>query len=237
MSIRLYSCKDVDMLMASKTIAENLLANQAKLASKRSSWTRDYAIGLSARIDQIIETYLGLDKKKDQRDATAFLNSISKTALHNLLLIKTQIEVDFNSEAAGIIKNLGYPKALKVFQGGHQEEMIELLYAFKKGMTPELKSRIVEKGTNPELIETLIAYATEMQQANLTQELLKETSQSVSEEALSAFNQVYEEIIGICKIASGFYSEEPLKKEMFTFSRVVEAMGARPPGKSETPAE
>lgn len=237
MSIRLYSCKDVDMLMASRTISTSLLANQAELVLKRSSWTAAYAGNLSARIDQTIENYLGLDKKKEQRDATAFLNSISKTALHNLLLIKTQIEVDFNSEAAGILKILGYPKKLKVFQGGHQEEMIELLYAFKKGMTPDLKDRITSKGTNPELIDTLTGYATEMQQANITQESLKQTSQLVSDEALTAFNKIYEEIIGICKIASGFYSEEPLKKDLFTFSRVVDAMGARPPGKSETTAK
>jgi len=233
MTTRLYSYKDVDMLMASKTISKSLSANLAELAITRSTWTEAYATDLSARIDLVIEKFLGLDKKKEQRDATAYLNSISQTALRNLKFIKTQIGVDFPTEAAEIFKNLGLPKNLKALQGGHQEELIQLLFAFKKGMTDDLKNRIIEKGANPELINTLIGYAAELQQANTTQESLKQTSQQVSEEALVAFNGVYTEIIGICKIASGFYQNEPLKKDLFTFSTVVAKMGVAPTKKEK----
>jgi hypothetical protein len=100
-------------------------------------------------------------------------------------------------------------------------------------MTDNLKNRITAKGTNPELINTLIGYATELQQANTAQESLKQTSQMVSEEALVAFNGIYNEIIGVCKIASGFYKDEPLKKELFTFSKVVAKMGVASTNKEE----
>jgi hypothetical protein len=113
MTTRVYSYKDVDMLMASKTVSTSLLANLAELAMARSTWTEDYATGLTNRIDSVIEDYLGLDKKKGQRDATAYVNSISQTALRNLTFIKTQIEVDFDSESTELLKNLGFPKNMK----------------------------------------------------------------------------------------------------------------------------
>lgn len=73
---RNYSCKDVDMLMASKTIAESFKTNIFKLSTTRTDWTEQYATGLITRIDNAIETHLGVDAKKDLRNATTTLASI-----------------------------------------------------------------------------------------------------------------------------------------------------------------
>jgi hypothetical protein len=35
------------------------------------------------------------------------------------------------------------------------------------------------------------------------------------------FNAIYNEIIGICKITSGYYHYETLKKEHFNFNKVI----------------
>ena len=43
---------------------------------------------------------------------------------------------------------------------------------------------------------------------------------------LLIFNEIYNEIIGICKIASNFYQYDELKKDQFTFSKVVANMNA-----------
>jgi len=48
---RIYSYKDVDMLMASKTIAESFKANIAELSVTRSVWNEQYATDLITRID------------------------------------------------------------------------------------------------------------------------------------------------------------------------------------------
>jgi hypothetical protein len=44
-------------------------------------------------------------------------------------------------------------------------------------------------------------YADQLKEANLTQETLKETCKEVSGEAVNIFNGIYDEIIGISKIA------------------------------------
>lgn len=221
---RNYNFKDVDMLLASKTIAETLKLNLSELSMIRSTWTGEFADQLSAKIDNAIENYLGLDKKKELRDTTAQLALIQNPAKRDLSFIKTLIEVDFGKEAKKIIKTLGFNKNLRSVQKGDQESLIELLYSFKKGLTESLRTQMIDKGTNAVLIDRIIAYADQLKQINVSQETLKETTKALSEEALKAFNQIYNEVIGICKIASNFYQFDPLKKEQFTFTKMIKNM-------------
>ena len=223
---RKYNYKDVEMLLASKTISTSLSENLADLSMARTTWTSDYTTALATNIDDAIENFLGLDKKKTLREATSKLASLQTPAMRDLSFIKTQIKVDFGKEAKEILKNLGFDKHLRDVQKGDQEALIQLLYAFKKGLSDELKTQITEKGTNPALIDRIIAYANRLKEANVSQESLKETTKVISEEAVQVFNSIYEEIVGICKIASSFYQYEPLKKEQFTFSKVIANMNA-----------
>lgn len=223
---RSYNFKDVDMLLASKTIVETLKLNLSDLSMARSTWTEEFATQLATKIDAAIEKFLGLDKKKELRDTTANLASIQTPAMRDLSFIKTQIEVDFGKDAKQIIKTLGFDKNLRSVQKGDQEALILLLYSFKKGLTSNLKTQIIEKGTNPVLLDRIIAYADQMKQVNVSQETLKETTKTLSADALSVFNDIYTEIIGICKIASSFYQYDTLKKRQFSFTQVIKNMNS-----------
>ena len=223
---RNYKAKDVDMLLASKTIVETLRMYQSDLLMARSTWTEEYATKLSTKIDDAIENLLGLDKKKELRDTTALLNSIQDPARRNLSFLKTQIEVDFGKDSKEMIKTLGFNKSLRAVHQGDQEALIELLYSFKKGLSESLRAKMIEKGTNPELIDSLIEYADQLKQANLSQESLKETTKVLSETAINTFNEIYAEVIGICKIASSFFQFDPIKKEQFTFTKIIRNMNS-----------
>ncbi|MFV0591954.1 MAG: hypothetical protein ACK5M7_11265 [Draconibacterium sp.] len=223
---RIYSAKDSDMLMAGKVIATSFTNQLADLSLVRSNWTPEYAQALHTKIDTAMEDYLGLDKKKALRDATAALAEIQAPALRNLQFLKTQIEVDFIDSSEEIIKTLGYNSYLKAARSGDQEALVQLLFAFKKGMTNQLKNKIVEKGTNPALIDNIIGYATQLSEANTEQETQKASTKSVSEAAVVAFNEIYTEVIGICKIASAYYQHDEILKAQFTFSRVVANLSA-----------
>lgn len=226
---RNYNFKDVDMLLASKTIIETFKLNLAELSVARSIWNEEYANHLATKIDDAIENYLGLDKKKELRNATANLSSIQTPAIRDLSFLKKQLQVDFAAEKPKLkemLKTLGFDKNLRKVQNSDQEALIELLYAFKKGIKESLKSEIVAKGTNSELIDRIINYADQMKLANVSQETQKETTKAVSEEATNAFNAIYSDVIGICKIASSFYQYDVLKKELFTFRKVLSNMNA-----------
>ena len=222
MALRNYKTKDVVMLMAAKTILQSMQANLGELSLVRTNWTEAYVAELILKIDAAIEKFLGLDKKQGLREATALLNQVVAPAMRDLAFIKTQIEVDFDNEAVEILKTLGLNKNLRNID---QEALIQVLFAFKKGMTNPLKNSITQHGTNPALIDNIIGYANQLQQANLGQENLKSSTQQVSQEGVDTFNAIYKEVIGIGKIASKYYKDDTLKKDQFTFSKVVMKMG------------
>jgi hypothetical protein len=226
---RNYSCKDVDMLMASKTIAESFKANITGLSAIRTDWTEQYANDLILRIDNGIEKHLGIDAKKELRNATTYLGAIQIPAKRDVSFFKTQIDDDFKNDPSKrdeILKMLGFPKHLRNVQKSNQEALIQLLYTFKTNMTESLKKEITAKGMNASLIENIIGYADTFKQANITQESFKESTKEISKEASDSFNAIYDEIIGICKKASSYYRYEPLKIEQFTFSKVLTNLGA-----------
>jgi hypothetical protein len=237
---RNYSCKDVDMLMASKTIAESFKTNISELSTTRTDWTEPYATGLITRIDHSIETYLGIDAKKDLRSATAILASIQVPAKRDVSFFKTQIDEDFKKETSKkneILKTLGFTKHLRGVQKSNQESLIQLLYEFKTNITETLRQEIVAKGINVTLIDNIIGYADTFIQANITQETFKGSTKEITQEVADVFNAIYDEIIGICKKASNYYRYEPLKKEQFTFAKVLSNLGVAAKVAGKEPAK
>ena len=93
-------------------------------------------------------------------------------------------------------------------------------------MTDSLKTEITSQGMNPALIDKIINLADTFREANAVQENLKESTKEITQEITDTFNSIYDEIIGICKIASVYYQYEPLKKEQFTFSKAISNLGA-----------
>jgi len=208
---------------------ESFKVNLSELSTTRTDWTEQFANDLITKIDDAIENHLGVDAKKDLRDASASLASIQVPAKRDVSYFKTQIDDDFKNEAAKrdeILKTLGFSKHLRGVQKGNQEALVQLLYVFKRNMTDSLRQKITSKGMNASLIDNIIGYADRFKQANVTQETFKETTKEVTKEVADIFNTIYDEIIGICKKASNFYQYEPLKKEQFTFSKVIDNLGA-----------
>ena len=221
---RNYSYSDVNMIMASKIIAANFKAGLSELSTLRTNWTNEYADDLAGRIDQAIENYLGLDAKKELRKASRQLFNIMKQTIQSLAAFKIQIDDDFKDnppEREEILKNLGFENNLKAVQRKDQEALIELLYAFKTNMTDALKREITSRGMNPDLIDNISGYAGAVKEANVTQESLKGKTRKITHEAAEVFIAIYSEIIGIYKIASKYYQNHPVKKEQFTFSKIV----------------
>ncbi len=225
---RLYNYRDVDMLMAAKAIGTNFLNNISELSAIRTDYTEEKANNLLSDIDTAIENHLGIDAKKELRQATANINAIQAPAKRDLSFFKTQVEADFNDEPGMLIEiltTLGFTKHLHDVQQGNQEALVHLLYSFNTNMTDNLRSSITEKGMSPALIDRIIDYANTFRDANVSQETLKITTKEITNDAVDMFNDIYKKVISICKIAAGYYQYEPLKKEQFTFSKAIENIG------------
>lgn len=237
---RKYNSKDVDMLVACSTIIENALANKTFLQTKRSTWTDDFFTTIQTKIDKALEVHLGIDSAKDLRGATQVLKSIQKQALKDLAEVKVQIAEDYKKEPVKqteVLTQLGFTTYHKEAQNGDQEALVQLLYKFKTNLTNDLKNEIVSKGTAESILTQITMYADTLKNADITQETFKGTRKEITETAINAFNEIYDDVISIAKIAANFYKEEPLKKELFSFAKINKTLSAKKISKVEEPAK
>lgn len=213
----------VNTLMACRIIATRFLTDIDILSLVRTNWTAEYANGLLSRVDDAFDNHLGRDSTKLQRLKTMELSNLIEPVKRDLAFLKVQINVDFEdkSERNEILKELGFTNNLLSIRNGDQEALITLLKSFTTNLTPVLTQKIVEKGTSEALLTNLSNAAAEIIQANTSQELLKESSRESSHESLAQISELYNEIIGICKIASKYFQSNEVKKAEYTFKRVV----------------
>lgn len=230
MSVRKYKAKDVDMLIAAETIVNRAISEISFLGEKRPKWKEDFFPPLLQRIQNAYSTHLGIDNASQLREATQTLYKLQSPALKLLAEFKVQIEQDFKSEPTlkeEILNRLGFKQHHNAAIKKDQEALIELLNKFKTNLTPEYEQMIIDKGMHPDTMHRLIDVVDQFKNANITQEVAKGSRKDISRTAVAEFNAIYDEIVSICKIASTFYKGDPVKKDMFSFSKTVKTLNAQ----------
>ena len=220
---RKYSIKDVDFVITADTIIDSAIANQPFLETKRANWTMPFLQDIKNQIDKATQDHLGVDNAKQLRQASQEVYTIVAVAMNELAEVKVQIQEDFKDTPAQrteILNTLGFTTYAFDASKGDQEALINLLFQFKKNLTQQLNDEIVAKGTSQTTIDTVISRADALKQADVFQEGKKGTRKELTNEALTAFNDIYNKIITIAKISNKFYKDNPPLKEQFSFSKV-----------------
>ena len=222
-TLRIYKGKDVEMLVTIDTIIDAAIANLDFLVSKRSTWKDPYLPDLKRAIDQAVQEHLGQDNAKALRNATLEVLAIQTPALKDLAEVKVQIESDFNKNPTlkkEILNTLGFTPFYSKTKTKDQEALISLLYQFKTNLTPDLKTQIAAKGTAEEQLDKIASYADDLKNKNVLQESKKGTKKEITEEAIIAFNAVYNEAIAVAKISAKFFKDRPTIQEQFSYTKV-----------------
>lgn len=233
---RHYNKKDVDMLITAATIVESAIANKDFLVANRPAWADPFLSKLRDRIDVATHDFLGVDSAKELRLATQTIVNIQTKAIKDLSLVKVQIQEDFKkdkSRLTEILNTLGFSTYHKDAQNKDQEALISLLYRFKTNLTDDLKSEIVSKGMNPVFLENVINHTVELKNADINQETFKGSRKSITAAARKEFNEIYDEVISLSRIASKFLKDQPLTKEQFSFAKVSKVLNSAPKKKEE----
>lgn len=237
---RIYTGKDVEMLTASQIAAENFSNHLNELSELRTDWTEEYATGLKTRIGNSLENLIGTDSKKSLRAATISVHEIIVPAKKKISFLKTQIDEDFRSipeKRDTILKDLGFTKHLRNVQKGNQEAVVQFLYTFKTNLTPELRTDLLTKGISPGLLDSLTEYAMVVNQANVAQETNKGATKEVTSEMISAYNAIYTEVVGMCKKVANYYNDDPVKKQLFVYSKILSNLGTTRKAIEKIPAK
>jgi hypothetical protein len=227
---RKYKVKDVEMLIATATIIENAIANRTFLETKRSTWASPFFDDLKTKIKTTTETYLGKDAAQQMRQSTQVVLGIQKQALTDLAEFKVQVEQDFKSnpiQKTEILTQLGITAFYKMAQKGDQEGLVNLLFQFKTNLNPTLNAEIVAKGTSQSTIDNIVNYAEVLKNANIDQETFKGTRKEITDEAIKAFNEIYESVISVAKIANNFYKTDKIKQQQFSFAKVSATLNSQ----------
>jgi hypothetical protein len=237
---RNYKIKDVDMLVTSSTIIENAIRNKDFLQTKRSTWADPFFDHIQKRISNATENFLGVDSAKDLREATQSITVIQKQSLKDLAELKVQVTEDFKNDKPRrdeILNQLGFTPFHKASQNGDQEALIQLLFQFKKNLTAGLKAEIVTKGTAKEVLDIITGYADTLKAANVNQESFKGLRKTITAAAITEFNEIYDQVISISKIAAKFYKDKADMKDQFSFSKVSKALNTQPKGGTPPPSK
>lgn len=224
---RNYRHSDAEMLTVCATLTEAAIAHKSFLQTKRSNWAEPYFEDLKQRIADVSAMHLGADNGKALRNATIQITGLQMQALIDLSDFKVQLSVDFHENKPRrkeLLKQLGFADHLKDAQKSDQQALVQLLYAFKAAMLPELKAEMVAKGTMPALIDRITGYADSLQKANVDQEFNKIGRKGLTADGIMACNRVYEEVMGNSKMAASFMRDNPVAQITFNFSKVSAAM-------------
>lgn len=221
---RTYHYPDVNMLMACETICHTLQKNIGDLSVICPKWTNDYITELHDRIDYCIDHFLGIDTDKSIRHASARLMTIREPAIRDLYYLKKQLELSFKGDKnllKDILSFLGLNSYLDdIFDQDHQA-IIQLLLSFKNGLTDPIRQLIIERGTSPLLIERILGYHEDLPFDSNIFNIQVNSNGNLSADAIQSFNSIYKEISHICKEANCYYHFDPLKKEQFSFAKVI----------------
>ena len=227
---RKYTTSDAIMLITLATIVDNAIANLAFLVTKRSIWANPFLPNLHSRINTIIQTYLGVDTAKDLRAATKVVEAIQKQALTTLGEINTQIVADFKKQPDRrdeILNTLGFKAHYQdAYKTKSQIALINLLFSIKQNLNATLKTEITTKGTEASSLEAVIGFADALKNANVTQETYKSNKPTNTADAITTFNDIYDEVIGVATIAAKFLKEDKAKQAGFIYSKLVAAQKA-----------
>ncbi|MGM0530463.1 MAG: hypothetical protein ACQER7_03855 [Bacteroidota bacterium] len=222
-----YNYEHIDMLLAAGMVVQSFRKYVDDLSYIRTNWTREYADSLNERIDKVMKNYLGVTYPADLRKATDRIIEIRPTTRRDLAFIMREIKENFSKEEAdAILKYLGFDLYINDVIDHDQESLINLLFTFKSGMTRGLKRLITGQGTNPPLIDRIMEHAGIFQQANQIQKQLKQYGHQPPNKAHQELQDIYKEVMLICKIGAVFYQEEPDKRDFFIFAKVVHSINA-----------
>jgi hypothetical protein len=142
-------------------------------------------------------------------------------------LSKTQIIEDFKKDKTQqeeVLNQLGFKSYGTDAIKGNQEALINLLFQFKKNLTPALRTEIIAKGTAPKTLDTIIEYADTLINANVKQENSKGNRKEITTEAITVFNDIYDAVVSIARISNKLYKGNLAMQQQFSFAKVTKAL-------------
>ncbi|MDI9364588.1 MAG: hypothetical protein QM541_06535 [Flavobacterium sp.] len=226
---RLYSAKDTVMLTVLSIILKNALANIAELTEENENWNVRAITALLTRIENALENILGIDPKKDQREATALVKQIQAEALPILstLALRMGVAVKNTARKTELLKQLGFTEFAAKAQQMDQIALIEFLAKFKTNATNAVKAEITaSKDIKIAAVDKLIDLSKTLVDNHVNQETYKDTSKVITADGVTELNAIYTAVVkDFSKLVLDFYKKKKSNKaNLFSFAAILKTV-------------
>lgn len=238
-SVRHYNHKDSVMLISISTIVQNLIRHKPELAAKRQSWGGSYFTDLEAKIETVVQTYLGVKSSAELTTASATLGALQATALTQLYEYRVQVIADFKTDKErqeALLKLLGFADYyVDAYRKHSQDALVDLLFTLKQNATPQIQAELAAKGIDQSRMDNLLLLADQVKDSNITQETFKVSKKELTAKAIIAFNEIYTEVTSAGQVAAAFLKDDKVATEGFRYSKLAKAQTAALKAAKQTP--
>jgi hypothetical protein len=224
------------MLIAALTVADHFEQEKETFVNEMPAWSDPFIADFRATVELILTEYFGSSSREELQEQTNLVNELTEKAKDDLEMVKTQIERGFRNdlkEQQSIIQQLGFRAYWSKASRNNQSEMIGLLLTFSSHLDEAMRTKLEQHQVNPGRLTNIMGYADTLNQANITQESLKGSSKLDTKESISALNDAYAQAMDICAIGKSLFKHEPVKRELFVFSKLVKSQGTPSPRDNE----
>lgn len=219
---RQYSGKDIDMLNTCAAIINSALSYRDLLVAQRPVWRGQYFQGIANRISAIRTNYFE-KRSDDQTPAKIESKRLVEQILYDLTVFRVQLNEDFKKEKVrreSLLKELGFKEYFQKAKLEDIHALKELVKKFRSGVNDVMKAEFIAKGMHPELLTRIFSYVSKLKDIEPVAISTRENKKVLTIEVVTALNEIYDEVISICKIAKTILQNDPQKKDEFNFSKV-----------------
>lgn len=221
---RKYNCKDSELIIGASTILQAAQSHQAFLVTKRPVWTIDYFEEFETKINLATSKWFGVDSAANLRNQTILVNELIEPAYKNITTVRLEIKEGFknnNTRRNELLTTLGYNN----WSGTKEQEgLITMLFAFKQNITPAIQTELIAKGTLPLALTEITAAAQALLDSNVSQEFFKQSKKTQTAAAITDFNDIYEQLMTICKLSRNYFAGNTTAIAQFSFAKVIKAL-------------
>ena len=210
-------------LLAYRSIAQSFAENIFELTHLRSNWNLEYAESLKGRVMQILGTHLSEGKQQLPPDRINDWRELMISALTDLAIIRASVKVDFKEDKEFIkefFAQTGFTQYFSDAKNGDHVCMYHFITKFANNISPGLIDKITQGGLDVNLIKRLIDDAKELDKFKDCFEVISDPS-LIEDHGRKLLEDVYDEIRGICRIATAYYYFDPVKRESFNFFKAL----------------
>lgn len=224
MTERLYPYSDAMMLVAGKVVAHSLRLNVNELSEIRAGWNRVYATDLDSRLDILLSNVLHFPAAKANAFAHFNMFLMMQKAASDLYNLKIQLDVDYMHSPEKLneyYQLFGISNSQGDFTFLSEEGLLRILERVEKNLEGCILYEFKKNGISDTLINRIKAYAAKFRLIVPIKDMVQNHTKDLVDLEIDLLNAIYDELIGICIIARGFYRKSLKKQQLFMFPEIV----------------